>query len=180
MTTRQSAVESEVPASEIANYIIPRIFCVERASSGGSSEGLWKVDVAEGQESGHEAVAARSDAIEPGAGDLGHEAVATKLGDEPGGALATAADISGRWVRVEQRGEIAVTEAVEEMTAVEGGGEESSVVGRDGVEAGDAFVADDTATAQAVELYGCLVGGLNGPEGPTPVFSRLHAELDPQ
>jgi hypothetical protein len=105
--------------------------------SGGSSEGLWKVDVTEGQESGHKAVAARSDAIEPGTGNLGDEAVATKLGDEPGRALAAAADISGRRMRVEQRGEVAVTEAVEEMTAVEGGGEESSVVRRDGVEAGD-------------------------------------------
>jgi hypothetical protein len=125
--------------------------------SRGGSEGLWKVDLAEDQESGHKAVAARSDAIEPGAGDLGDEAVATKLGDEPGGALAAAADISGRGVQVEQCGEVAITEVVEEMTAVEGGGEESSVVRRDGVEAGDAFVADDTATAQAVELYGCLV-----------------------
>jgi hypothetical protein len=68
--------------------------------------------------------------------------------------FAAAADISCRGVQVEQCGKVAVTEAVEEMTTVEDGGEESSVVGRDGVEAGDAFVADDTATAQPVELYG--------------------------
>jgi hypothetical protein len=56
--------------------------------------------------------------------------------------LASSADIGGRWVRVEQRSEIAVTEAVEELASVEGGCEESSVVGREGIEAGDAFVAD--------------------------------------
>ena len=68
-------------------------------------------------------------------------------------------------MRVEKRGEVAVTEAVEEVAPVEGGGEESSVLGRDGVEGGDAFVADDAATAQAVELYDCLMRGLNGAEG---------------
>jgi hypothetical protein len=85
--------------------------------------------------------------------------VATKLGDEARGALAAAANIGGGGVRVEQHSEVAVTEAVEKVAAVEGGGKESSVVERDGVQAGDAFVADDAATAQAVELYDCLVRG---------------------
>jgi hypothetical protein len=57
--------------------------------------------------------------------------------------LASSADIGGHWVRVEQRSEIAVTEAVEEVASVEGGCEESSVVAREGIEAGDAFVADN-------------------------------------
>jgi hypothetical protein len=79
--------------------------------------------------------------------------MATKLGDETRGAFAAAADVDGGARGVEQRGEIAVAKAVEEVAAVEGGGEESSIVARDGVKASDAFVADDAATAQAVELY---------------------------
>ena len=110
-------------AFEIDPYIITRIYLRVARKSRGGSEGLWKVDVAEGEESGHKALAERSDAIEPGAGDLGDEAVATKFGDEARGALAAATDISGCWDRVAKRGEVAVTEAVEEeMTSVEGGG----------------------------------------------------------
>jgi hypothetical protein len=78
----------DAQATTAAPYIITRICLRGARKSGGSGEGLWKVDLTEGQKSGHEAVAARSDAIEPGAGDLGDEAVGTKLGDEPGGTLA--------------------------------------------------------------------------------------------
>src|SRR5205823_976200 len=86
-------------------------------------------------------------------------------------------------MRVEQRSEIAVTEAAEELASVEGGCEESSVVGREGIEAGDAFVADNAATAQAVELYDCLVGRLNGGEGlekaGVGTAARRHALQEP-
>src|SRR2546422_10062469 len=151
------------PPLERTLYIITAIYLRGGRKSGGGSEGPWKIDVAEGEHGGHEAVATRSDTIEAGAGDLGNEAVAAKLGDEARGALATPADVgvAVRGVRVEERGEIAVTKAVEEVASVEGGGEESSVVGRDRIEAGDALVADGAAKAQAVELGDGLVCGLD-------------------
>jgi hypothetical protein len=56
--------------SAIDRYIITAIYLRGARKSGGGSEGLREVDLTEGQDGGHEAVAARSDAIEPGAGDL--------------------------------------------------------------------------------------------------------------
>lgn len=62
--------EKRWPVWKNLDYIITRIYLRGSRKSGGSGEDLWKVDL-----SGHEAVAARSDAIEPGAGDLGDESV---------------------------------------------------------------------------------------------------------
>jgi hypothetical protein len=56
----------DAQATTAAPYIITRICLRGARKSGGSGEGLWKVDLTEGQKSGHEAVAARSGAIEPG------------------------------------------------------------------------------------------------------------------
>jgi hypothetical protein len=55
---RRNGRRARVSAFDIDRYVITRIYLRGARKSGGGSVGLWKVDLAEGQESGHKAVAA--------------------------------------------------------------------------------------------------------------------------
>ncbi len=61
---KKSPVERELERPRSTGYIITRIYLREARKSRGGREGLWKVDLTEGEDSGHESVATRSDAIE--------------------------------------------------------------------------------------------------------------------
>jgi hypothetical protein len=89
-------------------------------------------------------VTAGGNLVTAGPGDLGNQPVTTQLGDEARGALAAVTE--------------AVTKAVDEVANVEDDGKEAGVLRLDGIEAGDAFVADGAATAQAVEFGDGLAG----------------------
>jgi hypothetical protein len=106
--------------------------------SGGGFVCSWEVVIVEGDRSAHHAVTVRGDAITTPARDLGDEAVAAQLLDEPARALAAPEDLSlvEWWTGMEPAGDLLVRKAADRVLAGQDGPEEREVVVVDGVQAG--------------------------------------------